>query len=63
MIFDALSVAEVDFDVDICQLRGQERVDVLCGFLGAVGRRLRGPVVLVSEGGTRIGGDRSSAST
>ncbi|MFF3213116.1 hypothetical protein ACFYYB_20880 [Streptomyces sp. NPDC002886] len=50
VIFDALSVAEVDFDVDICQLQGQERVDVLGGFLGAVGRRLRRPVVLVSEG-------------
>ncbi|MCM1965986.1 MULTISPECIES: hypothetical protein [unclassified Streptomyces] len=50
VIFCALSAAEVDFDVDICQLQGQERVDVLSGFLGALGRRLRRSAVLVSEG-------------
>lgn len=50
VIFDPLSVAEVDFDVDICQLRGQERLDVLGGFLGVLGRRTGKSVVLVSEG-------------
>lgn len=50
VIFDPLPVAEVGFDVDICQLRGQERLDVLSGILGVLGRRTGKSVVLVSEG-------------
>lgn len=38
---------EVDFAPE--ELQGQERLDLLCGFLRAVGRRLSKPVVLTPE--------------
>lgn len=38
---------EVDFSRE--ELQGQERLDALCGFLRAVGRRLGKPAVLTSE--------------
>ena len=42
---------DVDFDIDVREIRGQEELDVLCGFLGAIGRRLRRPVLMEPEGG------------
>ncbi|MEU2591846.1 hypothetical protein ABZ649_03260 [Streptomyces albidoflavus] len=42
---------EIDFDVDLRELQGQDRLDVLCGFLTAIGRRLGKPVVMYGEGG------------
>ncbi|MCX4776305.1 hypothetical protein [Streptomyces sp. NBC_01264] len=45
-----LPSAEAFFGRPVGVDRPRMRVDVLCGFLGAVGRRLRRPVVLVSEG-------------
>ncbi|MDX3488427.1 hypothetical protein [Streptomyces sp. ID05-18] len=50
-IFRFYSVKEIDFDVDLRELQGQERLDVLCGFLAAIGRRLGKPVVMYCEGG------------
>lgn len=50
MIFWVFSAAEVDFDVDLRELRGQAGVDVLCAFLRAVGRRLGKPVLMSAEG-------------
>ncbi|MER6137105.1 hypothetical protein [Streptomyces sp. NPDC001815] len=41
---------EVDFDVDLRELQGQERLDVFCGFLREVGRRLGKPVLMDPEG-------------
>ncbi|MDT9692789.1 hypothetical protein Q5762_31605 [Streptomyces sp. P9(2023)] len=41
---------EVDFDVDLRELRGQERLDVFCGFLREIGRRLGKPVLMDPEG-------------
>ncbi|MFE1177004.1 hypothetical protein [Streptomyces sp. NPDC058773] len=41
---------EVDFDVDLRELQGQDRLDVFCGFLREIGRRLRKPVLLDPEG-------------
>ncbi|CCK25070.1 hypothetical protein BN159_0691 [Streptomyces davaonensis JCM 4913] len=41
---------EIDFDVDLRELQGQERLDVLCGFLRAIGRRLGKPVLMDPEG-------------
>jgi hypothetical protein len=41
---------EVDFDVDLRELRGQERLDVFCGFLRELGRRLGKPVLMDPEG-------------
>jgi hypothetical protein len=38
---------EVDFSPE--ELQGQERLDLLCGFLRAVGRRLGKPVILTPE--------------
>ncbi len=37
-------------DVDLRELQGQERLDVLCGFLRALGRRLGKPVLMSPEG-------------
>lgn len=50
VIFRFYASEEVDFDVDLRELQGQERLDVLCGFLVAVGRRLGKPVVMTAEG-------------
>ncbi|WP_328677979.1 hypothetical protein OG905_27510 [Streptomyces sp. NBC_00322] len=50
-IFRFASVEEIDFDVDLRELQGQERLDVFCGFLRAIGRRLGKPVLMDSEGG------------
>lgn len=41
---------EVDFDIDLRELQGQERLDVFCGFLQEIGRRLGKPVLLDPEG-------------
>ncbi|MFD9061495.1 hypothetical protein ACFVZ3_08260 [Kitasatospora purpeofusca] len=49
-IFRPMSAEEIDFDVDLRELQGQEGVDVLCGFLTALGRRLGKPVVMTAEG-------------
>lgn len=51
-IFRFRSADEIGFDVDLRELQGQERLDVLCGFLRAIGRRLRKPVVMTPEGDT-----------
>ncbi|MFF3712379.1 hypothetical protein [Streptomyces phaeochromogenes] len=50
-IFRFYSAEEIDFDVDLRELQGQERLDVFCGFLRAIGRRLGKPVLMDSEGG------------
>ncbi|GEK01534.1 hypothetical protein [Streptomyces sp. 1-11] len=49
-IFRLESADEIGFDVDLRELQGQARLDVLCWFLRAIGRRLGRPVVLTSEG-------------
>lgn len=49
-IFRAYSAEEIDFDVDLRELQGQNRLDILCGFLSAVGRRLGKPVIMTAEG-------------
>ncbi|MEU2430255.1 hypothetical protein ABZ611_12170 [Streptomyces sp. NPDC007861] len=50
-IFRFYAAEKIDFDVDLRELQGQERLDVLCGFLTAIGRRLGKPVLMDSEGG------------
>ncbi|MFF2963269.1 hypothetical protein ACFVT1_31075 [Streptomyces sp. NPDC057963] len=50
-IFRFWAVEEIDFDVDLRELQGQERLDVFCGFLRVVGRRLGKPVLMDAEGG------------
>ncbi|MFF5013456.1 hypothetical protein [Streptomyces sp. NPDC001165] len=49
-IFRFYSDDEIDFDVDLRELQGQERLDVLCGFLRSIGRRLDKPVLMDPEG-------------
>ncbi|MFJ2398131.1 hypothetical protein ACIOTI_36050 [Streptomyces sp. NPDC087843] len=49
-IFRLESAEEIGFDVDLRELQGQERLDVLCGFLRAIGHRLGKPVVMTPEG-------------
>ncbi|MFF8566700.1 hypothetical protein ACF06N_17255 [Streptomyces albidoflavus] len=49
-IFRFHSAEEIDFDLDLRELQGQDRLDVLCDFLTAVGRRLGKPVVMYGEG-------------
>ncbi|MEU9602744.1 hypothetical protein AB0E06_38885 [Streptomyces sp. NPDC048109] len=41
---------EVDFDVDLRELQGQDRLDVFCGFLREIGRRPGKPVLMDPEG-------------
>ncbi|MFD7442967.1 hypothetical protein [Streptomyces sp. NPDC059909] len=51
VIFRFYSSDEIDFDVDLRELQGQERLDLFCGFLTAIGRRLGKPVLMDAEGG------------
>ncbi|MEU5137479.1 hypothetical protein [Streptomyces californicus] len=49
-IFRFHAADEVDFDVDLRELQGQERLDVFCDFLREIGRRLGKPVLMDPEG-------------
>ncbi|WP_201264475.1 hypothetical protein [Streptomyces olivochromogenes] len=49
-IFRFHTAEEIDFDVDLRELQGRERLDVFCGFLRAIGRRLGKPVLMDPEG-------------
>ncbi|MFC8276623.1 hypothetical protein ACFUJR_29650 [Streptomyces sp. NPDC057271] len=49
-IFSFHADDEIDFDVDLRELQGQDRLDVLCGFLREIGRRLGKPVLMDPEG-------------
>lgn len=49
-IFRFYSDEEIDFDVDLSELQGQERLDVFCGFSREIGRRLGKPVLMHPEG-------------
>ncbi|WP_326729133.1 hypothetical protein [Streptomyces phaeochromogenes] len=49
-IFRFHAADEIDFDVDLRELQGQERLDVFCGFLREIGRRLGKPVLMDPEG-------------
>lgn len=51
-IFRFTSEHEIDFDVDLRELQGQEGVDTLCSFLRAIGRCLGKPVLMTNEGGS-----------
>lgn len=56
---------EIDFDVDLRELQGQERLDAFCGFLREIGRSLGKSVLMDPEGdhgrpvlGFEVGADR-----
>lgn len=48
-VFRFYGPAEIDFDVALRELQGQERLDVFCGFLRAIGRCLGKPVLMDPE--------------
>jgi hypothetical protein len=50
-IFRFYSADIIDFDVDLREIQGQERLDMFCEFLTAIGRRLGKPVLMDAEGG------------
>ncbi|MEU4765278.1 hypothetical protein AB0H12_18665 [Actinosynnema sp. NPDC023794] len=52
-IFRLMSAEEIDFDIDLRELQGQDGVDTLCGFFGEIGRKLGKPVLMTSEGGSQ----------
>nr|WP_218909323.1 hypothetical protein [Nocardiopsis sinuspersici] len=49
-IFRFYAPDEIDFDVDLRELQGQERLDILCDFLTVIGHRLGKPVLMYREG-------------
>ncbi|WP_215455915.1 hypothetical protein [Streptomyces sp. ATCC 21386] len=49
-IFRFLSDEEIDFDMDLREIQGQDRLDAFCGFLRDLGRHLGKPVVMCPEG-------------
>ncbi|MBB6350209.1 hypothetical protein FHU36_006781 [Nonomuraea muscovyensis] len=49
-IFRFLEDNGIDFDVDLRELQGQERLDILCEFITTIGRRLGKPVMMSPEG-------------
>jgi hypothetical protein len=50
-IFRFHSPEAIEFDVDLRELQGQQRLDLFCAFLTAIGRRLGKPVLMDAEGG------------
>lgn len=49
-IFRFLDPTEIDFDIDLRELQGQGRLDLLCDFFTTIGRRLGKPVLMTAEG-------------
>ncbi|MFM9558452.1 MULTISPECIES: hypothetical protein [Streptomyces] len=49
-IFRFLSDEEIDFDIDLREVQGQDRLDAFCGFLHTLGHRLARPVLMCPEG-------------
>jgi hypothetical protein len=54
VIFRMYTPADIDFDVDLRELQGQERLDDFCDFLRTLGRALNSRVVLCAEGYPRV---------
>jgi hypothetical protein len=50
-IFRFHSPEAIDFDVDLRELQGQQRLDLFCSFLTTIGRRVGKPVLMDAEGG------------
>ncbi|MFC7326361.1 hypothetical protein [Marinactinospora rubrisoli] len=49
-IFRFQAAEEIDFDVDLRELQGPDRLDLFCRFLRDIGRRLGRPVLMDPEG-------------
>jgi hypothetical protein len=50
VIFRPYGVEQIDGDVDLQELQGQGRLDILCAFLRDIGSTLGKPVLLTPEG-------------
>ncbi|MEU7905925.1 hypothetical protein [Actinoplanes sp. NPDC049118] len=50
-IFCFYAPEEIDFDINVREIRDQEALDVFCEFLRSVGRRLGKSVLMDGEGG------------
>ncbi|ROS38076.1 hypothetical protein [Amycolatopsis thermoflava] len=48
--FWPLEPGSIDFDIDLCELRGQRVVDAVCRLFTTLGRHLRKQVLLCPEG-------------
>lgn len=48
-VFPLYEPGRIDFDVDLGEIQGQERLDAFCGFLAEIGRRLGKPVAMSAE--------------
>ncbi|MFI6602952.1 hypothetical protein ACIBHX_42455 [Nonomuraea sp. NPDC050536] len=53
VIFRPFGAKAIDFDVDLRELQGQERLNVLVDFLHTIGRHLHKPVTMTFEGSAR----------
>lgn len=53
VIFWFLAETQIDFDVDLRELQGQQGADTLSGLLRAIGTKLGKPVLMVPEGGSQ----------
>ncbi|MEV0251350.1 hypothetical protein AB0H76_32485 [Nocardia sp. NPDC050712] len=49
MVFRPWAAESIDFDVDLRELQGQRGLDLLCEFLGTIGRHLGKTVTMVTE--------------
>lgn len=49
-IFRFHAPEEIDFDMDLRELQGQERLDLFCSFLRDIGRRLGKPALMDPDG-------------
>ncbi|MEU4829656.1 hypothetical protein [Streptosporangium sp. NPDC023615] len=52
-IFRFYADETIDFDIDLRELQGQQQLNLLCGFLRAIGRHLGKPVLMTPEGDDR----------
>jgi hypothetical protein len=52
-IFRLMSAEQIDFDVDLRELQGQDGVDTVCAFLREIGQELGKPVLMTPECGSQ----------
>jgi hypothetical protein len=48
-----MTETQIDFDVDLRELQGQQGADTLSGLLRAIGTKLGKPVLMIPEGGSQ----------
>jgi hypothetical protein len=48
-VFDPVCAQEVEFSIDLLQVQGQQRFDLLCEFLRTIGQLLDRPVIMARD--------------